>query len=332
MKWAAPSAISPEHFRVVDLPAGLSTRPLQPRRRPAVFEVMAAQEAADLGEVLIEEADIVSDWSRRVVRRRRLHGRRLRRRPAGRLRRGRAVRPLRRRRPPGRTAAAASAPRSRAGCRTPPARRGSPEIGMPVPQGSPGDRLLEALGYRVRWNSWGLALLEGATVPSARPARGVRRPRGRPVGVRAGLDTSRRTPSSSGRSATASRSRTGRPRSPAGPASSRGTCGSSSTRPVRSSRWPGCSSGGEETAFIARLATSEDGARPRPGPGAARRLLRGRPRARRRTGPSSRPTPAPARWRSTRRSAWSSRRPGSTAAIDHPADAMTSPPGSPAAR
>jgi ribosomal protein S18 acetylase RimI-like enzyme len=43
--------------------------------------------------------------------------------------------------------------------------KGLPEIGMPVPVDSPGDRLLEALGYRVRWNSWGLALLEGAVVP-----------------------------------------------------------------------------------------------------------------------------------------------------------------------
>ena len=37
---------------------------------------------------------------------------------------------------------------------------------MPVPEGSPGDRLLESLGYRVRWHSWGLALLEGAAVPT----------------------------------------------------------------------------------------------------------------------------------------------------------------------
>jgi ribosomal protein S18 acetylase RimI-like enzyme len=35
---------------------------------------------------------------------------------------------------------------------------------MPNPQGSPGDRLLEALGYRVRWHSWTLALLEGARI------------------------------------------------------------------------------------------------------------------------------------------------------------------------
>ncbi len=36
---------------------------------------------------------------------------------------------------------------------------------MPVPQGSPGDRLLEDLGYRVRWTSWVLKLPEGATIP-----------------------------------------------------------------------------------------------------------------------------------------------------------------------
>ena len=38
-------------------------------------------------------------------------------------------------------------------------------IGSPQPQGSPGDRLLERLGYHVRWTSWVLRLPEGATVP-----------------------------------------------------------------------------------------------------------------------------------------------------------------------
>jgi ribosomal protein S18 acetylase RimI-like enzyme len=36
---------------------------------------------------------------------------------------------------------------------------------MPVPVGSAGDRLLEALGYHVRWNSWVLFLPEGTTIP-----------------------------------------------------------------------------------------------------------------------------------------------------------------------
>ena len=39
--------------------------------------------------------------------------------------------------------------------------KGSTVIGMPVPQGSPGDALLERLGYHVRWTSWVLGLPEG---------------------------------------------------------------------------------------------------------------------------------------------------------------------------
>ena len=42
--------------------------------------------------------------------------------------------------------------------------RGATVIGMPVPVGSPGDRLLEQLGYEVRWHSWVLQLPEGATI------------------------------------------------------------------------------------------------------------------------------------------------------------------------
>ena len=42
---------------------------------------------------------------------------------------------------------------------------GSSVIGMPVPQGSPGDRLLEELGFRVRWTSWVLKLPAGASIP-----------------------------------------------------------------------------------------------------------------------------------------------------------------------
>jgi len=44
--------------------------------------------------------------------------------------------------------------------------RGSTVIGMPVPQGSPGDRLLESLGWFVRWESWVLGLPADAEVRS----------------------------------------------------------------------------------------------------------------------------------------------------------------------
>lgn len=37
---------------------------------------------------------------------------------------------------------------------------------MPVPQGSAGDRLLAALGWRVRWTSWVLGLPAGREVPA----------------------------------------------------------------------------------------------------------------------------------------------------------------------
>lgn len=42
--------------------------------------------------------------------------------------------------------------------------RGSSVVGSPVPQGSDGDRLLERLGYFVRWESWILELPPGAEI------------------------------------------------------------------------------------------------------------------------------------------------------------------------
>jgi len=153
------------HFNTgVDLPAGLTSRPLRMCDARAVFEVMAAQEAHDLPEVMIEEADIVGDWNRAAFDVEQstvgvfdgdrlvafgevgLHGRC-----------DAAVHPAYRGRGIGTSVAHWMQELARS--------KGMEEIGMPVPVDSDGDRLLAALGYVVRWNSWGLELLEGATVP-----------------------------------------------------------------------------------------------------------------------------------------------------------------------
>ena len=148
----------------LDLPAGLVHRPLVMSDARAVFEVMAAQELHDTGEVAIEEADIVGDWQRpsydvsagtvgvfdgdRLV----AYAEHM-----GSSRGDAAVHPDHRGRGIGTALAGWMQSRARSA--------GESVIGMPVPQGSAGDRLLEALGYRVRWTSWVLQLPEGTTVP-----------------------------------------------------------------------------------------------------------------------------------------------------------------------
>jgi GNAT superfamily N-acetyltransferase len=129
----------------------------------AVFEVMAAEEEHDTGSVEIEEADIVGDWQRPsfdvgastigVFDGERLvaygeHG--------GDQRADAAVHPAYRGRGLG-TAIAAWVRDTARG-------RGETEVGMPVPQGSDGDRLLAALGYHVRWESWLLELPAGREI------------------------------------------------------------------------------------------------------------------------------------------------------------------------
>jgi ribosomal protein S18 acetylase RimI-like enzyme len=42
--------------------------------------------------------------------------------------------------------------------------RGATVVGMSVPEGSPGDRLLADLGYHVRWTGWMLKLPAGASI------------------------------------------------------------------------------------------------------------------------------------------------------------------------
>ena len=147
-----------------ELPPGLTTRPLQKSDAHDVYVLMAAQEQEDIGEVAIEEADIVSDWAKpshdlgarsigvwdgdTLVAYAELMG-------ADRA--DTSVLPSHRGRGIGTWLAHWLQDLGRT--------VGSSVVGMPVPQGSPGDRLLEALGYRVRWTSWVLRLPEGATIP-----------------------------------------------------------------------------------------------------------------------------------------------------------------------
>jgi GNAT superfamily N-acetyltransferase len=145
------------------LPEGVTTRPLKTSESRALYELIAAQEKRDTGRVDIEEADLISDWA--------LPGYDLEASSIGvfdgdelvayaELMRGdrvdAAVRPDHRGRGIGTWLAGWLQELARS--------RGSKVIGMPVPEGSDGDRLLASLGYRIRWTSWVLALPEGTTI------------------------------------------------------------------------------------------------------------------------------------------------------------------------
>ncbi len=147
----------------MELPAGLTARPLGLADARAVFAVMAAQELHDTGAVEVEEADIVGDWQRpsfdvasstlgvfdgdRLVAYAEV---------GGEQRADAAVDPAYRGRGLGTALAGWLRDTARA--------RGETRVGLSVPQGSPGDRLLAALGWSVRWESWVLELPPGRRV------------------------------------------------------------------------------------------------------------------------------------------------------------------------
>lgn len=147
----------------MQIPEGLTSRPLVHDDARAVFEVMAAQELEDLGMVEIEEADIVGDWGRPsfdvsastvgVFDADRLVGYA---EVSSADRGDAAVLPAYRSRGIGTALAHWMQETAR--------RQGATVVGMPVPEGSAGDRLLGDLGYLVRWTSWLLQLPEGATI------------------------------------------------------------------------------------------------------------------------------------------------------------------------
>lgn len=145
------------------LPDGLVTRPLTTADAHAVFAVIAAAERHDIGTVEIEEADIVADWQRpshdlgsssvavleddRLVAFAEL---------VSSDRYDAAVLPDARGRGIGTWLAHWVRELARS--------RGSAIVGMPVPEGSAGDRLLTSLGYRIRWTSWVLRLDAGEEI------------------------------------------------------------------------------------------------------------------------------------------------------------------------
>lgn len=147
------------------LPPGLTHRPLALADATAVFEVMAAEQQQVLGKVDVEEADIVADWSRPshdlathtvgVLDGDRLLGYA---EVMGSARGDAAVHPAHHGRGIGTWLAHWMRDRARA--------LGDREIGMPVPVGSPGERLMRELGYHVRWRSWVLVMPPGRDFPA----------------------------------------------------------------------------------------------------------------------------------------------------------------------
>ena len=147
----------------MDLPPGFRSRPLTPDDAERVLELMVASETHDAGEAAIDLEDIVSDWQRPsfdlatqsvgVVSGDELVA-------YAEVANGRyadaTVPPEWRGRGIGTWLAAWTRSEAR--------RQGGSLVGMPVPRGSDGDRLLESLGYHVAWTSWVLELPPGAAI------------------------------------------------------------------------------------------------------------------------------------------------------------------------
>lgn len=147
----------------MDLPDGLTARPLRMSDARAMYELFATSEQADAGEVAIEPEDIEGDWQRPSFD--------LEQESVGvfdgptlvaaaevyKTRRAEAtVHPDHRGRGIGTWLAAWVEDCSR--------RRGGTLVGQTVPLGSSAERLFTTLGYREGWTSWVLVVPEGAAI------------------------------------------------------------------------------------------------------------------------------------------------------------------------
>ena len=187
----------------LELPDGLHPAPLVASDAAAVTAVIAAQELADVGEVVIEEADIVADWQRpgydvaagtlgvfdgdRLVAYADVGYRTAATPPSTPTTAGRGI---------GTELARWMQERAR--------EQGWDLVGMPVPQGSPGDGSWSRSATTSAGTAGCSELPEGATIPE--------RPLPEGYAVRAATEAeydrrppSRRTRSSSGRCASARR-------------------------------------------------------------------------------------------------------------------------------
>ena len=147
----------------MDLPDALAARPLRMSDARAMYELFAASERADTGEVAVEPEDIEGDWQRpsfdlgqesigvfegstlvaaaEVYRTRRAEA---------------TVHPDHRGRGIGVWLAGWVEGCSR--------RRGGTLVGQTVPVGGAAERLFRSLGYREGWTSWVLVVPEGAAI------------------------------------------------------------------------------------------------------------------------------------------------------------------------
>ncbi|MGA8978237.1 MAG: GNAT family N-acetyltransferase, partial [Pedococcus sp.] len=153
----------------MNLPDGLLSRPLEPSDARAVFELFAASELADTGEVAVELEDIEGDWQRpsfdlaqesigvfdgsRLVAAADIY----------KTRRAEAtVHPDHRGRGIGTWLAHWVEDCSR--------RRGGNLVGQTVPVDSSAERLYQSLGYREGWRAWILVIPPGVDIrPQALP-------------------------------------------------------------------------------------------------------------------------------------------------------------------